>query len=187
MNRAEKGELACDVLKAIGLTGLLVAGLVAPGIAHVFPKSLKRRYSMPSMRSAVRRLDKKGWILVRETAKGLKVTLSERGRLALFEYELGLKRLPRKTTWDRKWRVLIFDIAETRRTVRQKIRRSLIHFGFHRLQDSVWVYPFECREVLQLLRVKHQAQSEALYLLVEKLDNDRWLRRHFDLPQETTR
>ena len=46
-----------------------------------------------------------------------------------------------KRRWDRRWRIVIFDIPERRKSVRAKLRRFMQEYGFVRLQDSVWIYP----------------------------------------------
>lgn len=47
--------------------------------------------------------------------------------------------------WDKKWRVLAFDIPEKKRNVRNALRRKLKEFGFGMVQQSVWIspHPFE--------------------------------------------
>lgn len=47
--------------------------------------------------------------------------------------------------WDKKWRILIFDIPETIRWRRDVFREKLKSLGFGRVQQSVWVsaHPFE--------------------------------------------
>lgn len=41
--------------------------------------------------------------------------------------------------WDGKWRIVIFDIPESKRLVRDLFRRNLKKWGFRHLQKSVWV------------------------------------------------
>lgn len=41
--------------------------------------------------------------------------------------------------WDGRWRIVAFDIPETRKRHRDALRYALAHAGYHRLQDSVWV------------------------------------------------
>ena len=96
-------------------------------------------------------------------------------------YEIGEKHIKKPKRWDHKWRLLIFDVPEKRRFMREKIRRVLKSFEFYRLQDSVWVYPYECEEVLDLLRTKYYVRFEALYIRAEYIQQDRWLRKHFFL------
>lgn len=41
--------------------------------------------------------------------------------------------------WDGKWRVVLFDIPEEKRIIRNLFRRNLKKWGFKHLQKSVWI------------------------------------------------
>lgn len=41
--------------------------------------------------------------------------------------------------WDGKWRIVIFDIPEQKRLIRDLFRRNLKKWGFKPLQKSVWI------------------------------------------------
>ena len=41
--------------------------------------------------------------------------------------------------WDGKWRIVIFDIPEQKRLIRDLFRRNLKKWGFKHLQKSVWI------------------------------------------------
>lgn len=43
--------------------------------------------------------------------------------------------------WDRKWRLILFDIPEQDSTKRRQLTRSLVSSGFGCLQKSVWIAP----------------------------------------------
>lgn len=60
--------------------------------------------------------------------------------------------------------MLIFDTKEDRKSIREKVRRSLVALGFYRLQDSVWVYPYLCEDVLEMLRTQYGVRHDALYV-----------------------
>ena len=50
-----------------------------------------------------------------------------------------------------------------------------------RLQDSVWVYPYDCEDILTLLKTDLGVGKDVLYLIVEEMENDKYLREEFDL------
>lgn len=106
------------------------------------------------------------------TAKGVKV-------LRIWEHR-GYT-LTRPKQWDGKWRILIFDIPEKRRWLRDRIRSTLHAIGFKQLQRSVWVYPFDCEDFIALLKADFKIGKDLLYLIVEGLENDRALRDYFDV------
>lgn len=43
--------------------------------------------------------------------------------------------------WNRKWVIVLFDVEEKSRVVRDRLREKLRHLGFGMLQQSVWITP----------------------------------------------
>ncbi len=76
----------------------------------------------------------------------------------------------------------MFDIAEKRKAIRIRFREAMREAGFLHLQDSVWVYPHNCDDFIQLLKADLHLGREVLYVIVERMDNDAWVRKHFKLP-----
>ena len=67
------------------------------------------------------------------------VRLTEKGR-RLIEGPSGVsRRWERK--WDGLWRMVVFDVPESERKLRQRLRRTLADHGFGCLQKSVWISP----------------------------------------------
>ena len=81
--------------------------------------------------------------------------------------------------WDGKWRVVIFDIPEERKSIRNQIRKALVSVGFMRLQDSVWVYPYDCEDFITLLKADFKIGKEVLYMIVEELEYDKPVKSYF--------
>ncbi|MCI0557327.1 MAG: hypothetical protein MN733_02450, partial [Nitrososphaera sp.] len=79
------------------------------------------------------------------------------------------------------WRVLIFDVPEYRKKIRETIRHSLRMIGFVRLQDSVWVYPYDCEDFVALLKADLKIGKDVLYLIVQEMEGDTHLKQIFDL------
>lgn len=53
--------------------------------------------------------------------------------------------------WDKKWRVIIFDVPENMRRERNIFRSKLKSFNFYMLQKSVFISPYPCAEELGFL------------------------------------
>jgi DNA-binding transcriptional regulator PaaX len=111
-----------------------------------------------------------------------RITPAGKKILALEEQKatLGNKK---KHRWDERWRVIIFDIPERRRKVRDRLRITMRELGFARLQDSVWVYPYDCEDLLALLKANLKLGAAVLYMVVEHIENDKHLRAQFGLKQ----
>lgn len=50
--------------------------------------------------------------------------------------------------WDKKWRIVLFDIPQERHKDRRSLRRRLKYLGFRPMQKSVFVFPYPCEEEL---------------------------------------
>lgn len=77
-------------------------------------------------------IDKKGNACFRLTSSGQKS----------FERLYPIYRLSGQP-WDRKWRVVIFDIEEKEKRARNALRQKLISLGFGELQKSVYITPLD--------------------------------------------
>ncbi len=68
-----------------------------------------------------------------------------------------------------------------KKNVRERIRHIVTSTGFRRLQDSVWVYPYACEEVIGLMKTELGVGKYLLYLIVDQIENDKFLREEFKL------
>ena len=121
------------------------------------------KYKRQNFYMAVKRALKSGYIekVLKKGRPYLRIV--GRGREKLIR-DFPLLALQKKK-WDKKWRVVIFDIEEVNRNVRDVFRRKLYELGFGRLQKSVYISPFpienEMREFIESLNLGKRA-----YLLV---------------------
>ncbi|OHA26492.1 MAG: hypothetical protein A3C06_02855 [Candidatus Taylorbacteria bacterium RIFCSPHIGHO2_02_FULL_46_13] len=160
-----------------------VAGALNPqGLVRGVLKSLnapnnKRLSSENAIYAARRRLAKRGLIVY----EGNFWKITERGKRELEIMQIGSVPLPRPKKWDKKWRILIFDIREEKKVTRDKVRRTLGSIGFHRLQDSVWVYPYDCEDLIALLKADFKIGKDLLYIIADEIENDVFLKKEFQL------
>lgn len=160
----------------------LTTGMLTGSIYKMY-KLVDRRAQEKKYRSilaARNRLIEHGLI----ARRGKFVELTVKGAKKLREWQKIDYAIPRPTKWDGKWRVLIFDIPERQRELRDKIRNTLRTIGFKRLQHSVWVYPFDCEDFITLLKADFKIGKNLLYLVAEGVEYDRHLRDHFKVYTE---
>ncbi len=167
----------------VAAAGLLSVALLAPNAVQVLKmfgwKPGKRHKEMIG-RSRNMLLEKG---LLRYEGKFLRLT--PKGEKKLRQLELSEFKLKRPKKWDKKWRVLIFDIKEEKKVLREKVRKTLRTIGFYRLQDSVWVYPYDCENLITLLKADFKIGKELIYMIVDAIENDRFLKEMFDLKNRT--
>lgn len=130
-----------------------------------------------SIRDARNRLVRKGLL----AWEGNKLRVTDKGRKKLRSWSLQKYQIPKPKKWDKRWRVLIFDIPERRKGLRDKVRRALQASGFVRLQDSVWIYPYDCEELIILLKADFKIGKDMLYMIVDTLEYDTPILTRFNL------
>ncbi|MDO8424207.1 MAG: hypothetical protein Q7S54_01180 [bacterium] len=129
------------------------------------------------VRSAASRLRKNGLV----TFKDGYYSLTESGERILKNWERSNYQIKLPKKWDGKWRMIIFDIPEKKRVIRRQISVIFKEAGFRRLQDSVWVYPYDCEDVIGLLKTDYGIGRDLLYVIADQIENDKYLRMEFDL------
>jgi DNA-binding transcriptional regulator PaaX len=183
MERAEKIDYRKIILAVIGLTGVIALATVAPNCIQLLrflphQKSKKRYY----IQTVITRLINHGLLKVESNHRGHKIVkLTEQGKSLLKKYKMEDLSINKPKKWDSKYRVIIFDIKEWKRGTRDELRSWFEKLGLIRLQNSVWVYPYECREIIALLKANYRIGNEVLYMEVTHIENDRWLKKAFNL------
>lgn len=132
--------------------------------------------------TVLRRLVAQGLITFEERGGKRYARITEEGKQMLEMESLLDKSMQKQKKWDGRWRVVIFDIPERRRGTRNMLRKFMQEFGFVRLQDSVWIYPYDCEDIIALAKANFRIGADVLYMIVEQLERDKYLREHFGLP-----
>lgn len=178
--RAGKGKLRKAILETVLTMGEVNMALVCGRyyeVNNLIGEPLyPRRNEM--IRRASRHLVSGGYL--KRIDGGYELTRKGEAELRSLDIRSASIKRPRK--WDKKWRVLIFDIPESRRSLREKIRRSLVSVGFERLQDSVWIFPYDCEELVALLKADLAIGGHLLYMIVDAIEDDHGYRQLFGLP-----
>ena len=184
----KRKKIRANIQKAI-LGTLATAGLVS--MAVLAPNSLqllkpllkynkKKNHSYTISRSITSLLEQ-GMIVIEMTEKGKFVRLTEKGKTKLELFLASEKQIPLNKKWDGKWRVVIYDIKEYKKNTRNKLQMTLKSVGFKKLQNSIWIFPHPCETLITLLKADFHIGKEILYMVVEKLENDWWLKKEFGL------
>lgn len=134
------------------------------------------------LRSSIRRLYRSRLIDARDHADGsTTLVLTEEGKRRCLTYKINEMEIKRPERWDRKWRVITFDVPERHRKLRDALRHHLRQLGCHELQKSVFVHPFECRDEVEFLVEFYQARPFVRFLVAGEIDNALHLKQKFQI------
>jgi len=179
-----KATVQKAILTTLAVSGILTVGLLAPnafGLLGSFGLTKRNMFNSRLTRSLRGLLERKYVEFVGDKGSR-KLRITDAGRLYLYSTDTSgyVRKIPKR--WDKKWRVVIFDIKESLRITRDKVRRQLVSLGFMRLQNSVWVYPYDCEEIITLIKLDKHLGVAVLYMIVDQIEFDRPIREFFGLP-----
>src|SRR3989344_5591963 len=178
--RTRRINLEKALLGTLVVAGCIGVALLAPNVLqllkHVDPDWILKRDPRQRLREAAHRLTKKGLAEFRMENGKKRLRLTSRGERAMNSIWNENYKLKKPRRWDGKWRLVIFDIPEKRRGIRDRLRALVVRLGFLHLQDSVWVYPYDCEELVTLLKTDLKVGRAVLYIIADAIEFDKPLR-----------
>ncbi len=146
------------------------------GLGEIFQKAPR-----PRIRKALRRLTKQRLVEIKDIDGIATITLTERGRQRISRFNLEHMKLHRPAQWDRKWRIIIFDVPEKYHRARSALRSKIKELEFFPLQKSVFIYPFACRDEVDFIADFFSIGRYLNYIEATHIDDESFLKQHFQL------
>lgn len=109
------------------------------------------------------------------------IILSKDGKEKALTYKLDEMEIKKPEKWDGQWRIVLFDIPEKRRRVRDAFRHHLKQLGFYEFQKSVFVHPYDCSNEIEYLIEFYQARKFIRFIIANSIDNELHLKSYFGL------
>lgn len=170
------------IIAVVGTAGILALGAVAPGVIGALGKMRLLPQERYRIKTSLGRMIKKGYVEVEQQGGEKRVRLTEKGeRFAALMHEGELKPKKQKR-WDGKWRIVIYDLKKGTPVLRARVRELIQTFGFKMLQRSVWVSPYDCEDLIFILKQEFRLGDSLLYIIADDIEHDAPLRAHFKLP-----
>jgi len=180
-----KTKIQRAILNSIFTAGALSVALLAPNamrIIKMFDNDRARKNNPKYLiNKTARRLQEKGLLVLENTNKGTFLRLTPLGEKYIDTLDRHDFKIKKPKRWDGKWRIITFDIREKQKLLRNKVRLTLSRIGFIRLQNSVWVYPYDCEDLITLLKADFRIGRDMLYVIADKIEYDTPLRKRFGL------
>jgi phenylacetic acid degradation operon negative regulatory protein len=111
------------------------------------------------------------------------VLMREGVRQARIQYLFGRTiRFKNPKEWDKKWRIVLFDIPEDDRDFRDLLRNHLRELKFYKLQHSVFISPFPCEKQLLELVSLYKAEQYVRIMTASWVDNEEKIKKYFFKP-----
>ena len=186
MTRYQTTKLINKILLTLTSSGVLGGSLLAPNASELFSKIgdkiLDFDFDEKEMQKLIKYMEKTKLIELRLRNEEVYANLTNkaRNRLKFIEIDDITIKTPKK--WDKKWRIVIYDIPANKKENRYQLLEQLHRLGFYKIQDSTWVFPFSCsKEVLEILeRLDIQNFATLIVGDIESKDENKLIK-HFQL------
>jgi phenylacetic acid degradation operon negative regulatory protein len=170
---------------------LLLMGGLAFGMTRNFGKQIKilkevgKEWSTipdQTINIAIRSLYEAHFVEKRKLSDGkMEIIISKNGaRRAMIENisELKIKR-PKK--WDGYFWIVLFDIPEKRKRIRDALRFHLKKMDFYELQKSVFILPFPCVKEIKFIAEYYNIREHIRIIEARSIDHEKEIIHHFKL------
>ncbi len=186
--RERYGEIAKNILLGLAITGAVAVAATSPYFLLNLTKEIsknrkyfKKEWDKRKLKKAFEKMRKNKLIILSEKNGKFIVELTEKGKRKVKEIQLDNLKIKRPPIWDKKWRMVIFDIPNKKNRAREALRLKLKELGFYQLQKSVWVIPYPCENEIQFLAELFNVVPFVNIIIADKITNDLKLKKYFKL------
>lgn len=151
-----KSEITKDILTWLFIAGIVCVAASSPyfiwNITRSFFRNIQRPHPKKKTYNTFYMLWKRGYIDIKKHNHQIYISLTEEGRKKAGMFQINSLEVKRQKKWDKKWRLVMFDISEKKKIKRGALRGKLKELGFFPLQKSVWVHAYPCSDEIELLK-----------------------------------
>lgn len=127
-------------------------------------------------------LRRRNYIRYKERKDGtVEIVLTEEGKKRALVHNIDTLALSKPKRWDGKWRIIAFDIPESKKMGRHALTEQLKKLGCVMLQRSVWAWPYECRNEIDFIAEFFEIGPYVHYIVAESITSEKFLKYRFKL------
>lgn len=181
-----------EILKIASVGAFIAGSLILPGLPKAFniKKSDWEKFLLEDewfnfderrLKQKLKNLQKQKVVKIYEIEGKTVVKITKKGKTRLLKYNLDELKIEKPQIWDRKWRIIAYDIPIGKKNASNALRHALKQLGIYQLQKSVYLYPYPCGDIIEFLREIYGIGENVTYITVGFLENEEAYKQHFQL------
>lgn len=179
---SNSGKIIRAIGMGVGITVALSNKRTSYKVTKLLIKEIFRlNKKPPNMAGYFLKLRKQKLIEIKKDGNCHKIFLTENGREIFLRFNYEELKIKNPKIWDRNFRVIVFDIPETKRTARNSLREKMKELGFVKFNDSVWVYPYSCQKEIDFIANYWGIGKYVHFILARDITNRDLLEKAFNL------
>ncbi len=157
------------LIELVQAGGILTAIAVAPQLLLIgVARTLYKDITKTEVQNTFYYMKRNGWIKTAIEQNRIAIQITEKGKRHIAKASImNVKPLVSKK-WDKKWRVVSYDIPSRFSDKRRALLLFLRHLGFERIHKSVWVSPYDCSKELNALILFFELQQNQVRLIISE-------------------
>ena len=130
-----KGKsLTREILFMVAVGPVLLSALFAPNAVQILKPLIKWRKNWDKIdrrriHEAIKRLNQKRLVELIERGGGLYIKITTNGKQLIRNFDYDNLELPQSKMWDKKWRLVVFDIPDNKNKERRALSKKLKDLG----------------------------------------------------------
>src|SRR3989344_2561018 len=189
IKRLRKNANPYKILKYLAVgSGIILISLIAPTSGAILVKELlngyirRRAFEKQRFLKDLKNLQIRKLISYKELDNGIvEIAITNEGKQQWLIYKIDELQLKKPKHWDRKWRLIIFDIPHHLKKNRDVLSQKLRQLQFHHLQKSVYLIPYPCEDEIDFLTTILEIRKYILILYVNHFEGEEKFKHHFGI------
>lgn len=159
--------------------GILALSILAPQLPHKLLKAYlkNRKFNKSKFHRDLSRLANRGDVRIGKDT----VTITKKGEERVLKYKLDDMEIKKPKIWDKKWRLVVFDIPDYQRKASNTLRYKLQDLGFVSYQKSIFIYPYPCRDEIDYIKEVFEVGHCVKIIVAIEIDDREYFLRKFHL------
>ena len=180
-NSELRGAVIDGILKLLVTSSVLGVAVIAPNMIQVLDKPMARFFDKMDKRSQEREVRKALYYMRRQDLIASLhnydhgIRLKAKGKKRLQKVELKTLTITKPKHWDKKWRIVFYDIPERYKLGRDALTRKLKDLGFYQLQRSVLAHQYPCRDEIAAVTLAYGVSRFVSYIETDHIDQQKLL------------
>lgn len=178
-----------NVLMLVGAGMFLAASIAMPNLPLVLKPYIDKkreeeyeawkRFNAPYLKRTLQRLEKQKLVEISDEKGAQIVKITNQGRQKIIKFALDDLVIEKPKFWDKKWRLISFDLPEKIKRKRKIFLEYLKTWGFYPLHKSVYLHAYPCKKEIEFLREYLEIGEYVRIFDVLEIENDKLFREHF--------
>jgi len=130
-----------------------------------------QKINRKSLHDAIQRLYQSQLIKCVDNKDGtIVLTLTADGEERILNYNLDTLEIKKQNKWDGLWRIVVFDIPESKKRARDALSFKLKNMGMLAMQKSVFVCPYKCKDEIDFVVEFFDLKPFVRFIVAKNID-----------------